>query len=148
MERLTKYITPVGYVMTTLNSMRHYKPCVVCREKADIKYKNGQGYTEKFGFCDDCEIKMLFNKLKEYEDLEERGLMLRLPCKVGDTIFALMEDKPKSIEETVCSKMCIEIQAPFPYDNGIKMFFKIEDFGKTVFLTREEAERVLREAKE
>lgn len=87
-------------------------------------------------------------KLCEYEELEEQGLLLRLPCKVGDTIFALMEDKPKSIEETVCSKMCIEIQAPFPYDNGIKMFFKIEDFGKTVFLTKEEAERALREAKE
>ena len=26
-------------------------------------------------------------KLKEYEDLEEQGLLLKLPCKVGDTAF-------------------------------------------------------------
>lgn len=28
-------------------------------------------------------------KLKEYEDIEEQGLLLRLPCKVGDTVYAI-----------------------------------------------------------
>ena len=27
------------------------------------------------------------NRLAEYEDMEEQGLLLRLPCKVGDTIY-------------------------------------------------------------
>lgn len=27
------------------------------------------------------------DKLAEYEDLEEQGLLLRLPCKIGDTVF-------------------------------------------------------------
>ena len=26
-------------------------------------------------------------KLKDYEDLEEQGLLLKLPCKVGDTVW-------------------------------------------------------------
>ncbi len=30
------------------------------------------------------------NKLAEYEDLEEQGLLLKLPCKVGDTIYYFM----------------------------------------------------------
>ena len=88
MERLTKYITPVGKCMTTLNSMKHYMPCVPCRHKAEIKTdSNGNMYTEKFSYCDTCEVKMLFNRLKEYEDAEEQGLLLRLPCKVGDTVY-------------------------------------------------------------
>lgn len=78
MSRLTKFATPFGMVMTTLNSMKHYMPCVTCRHNAEIKYKNGEGYTEKFTFCETCEVKMLFNKLKEYEYLEEQGLIFKI----------------------------------------------------------------------
>lgn len=35
----------------------------------------------------------LREKLKEYEDLDEQGLLLRLPCKVGDTVYVLSECK-------------------------------------------------------
>lgn len=36
----------------------------------------------------DCEeIDAVYRKLKEYEDLEEQGLLLRLPCKVGDVLY-------------------------------------------------------------
>ncbi len=59
----------------------------------------------------------------------------------------LMKDIPTSIEETVCSNMYMVIQAPFPYDEDIDMFLKIKDFGKTVFLTKEEAKRALEERK-
>lgn len=31
----------------------------------------------------------LRERLKEYEDLEEQGLLLRLPCKVGSTVYAI-----------------------------------------------------------
>lgn len=31
------------------------------------------------------------NKLAEYEDLEEQGMLLRLPCKVGDTVFPIFK---------------------------------------------------------
>ena len=30
-----------------------------------------------------------YKKLAEYEDLEEHGLLLRLPCKVGSTVYAI-----------------------------------------------------------
>lgn len=32
------------------------------------------------------------NKLAEYEDLEEQGLLLKLPCKVGDKAYHVIED--------------------------------------------------------
>lgn len=31
----------------------------------------------------------ILTKLAEYEDLEEQGLLLKLPCKVGDSVFII-----------------------------------------------------------
>lgn len=40
--------------------------------------------------CAYCDIpKEAEKKLKEYEDLEEKELLLRLPCKVGDTVYVV-----------------------------------------------------------
>lgn len=97
------------------------------------------------------------NKLAEYEDAEENGLLVRLPCNVGDTVYSyckefgrilayfideitIMYDTDNKDGLWVYDANCIE-----DYDllNGID-FYK-EDIGKTVFLTREEAEQVLNE---
>lgn len=82
----------------------------------------------------------LRERLKSYEDAEEQGLLLRLPCKVGDTVYCI--HKNEIIEDTV-----------FDYDiwslkNGISLRISLENyrdyivgiFGKTVFLTYQEAE--------
>ena len=48
-------------------------------------------YTFK-GKVENCEndyIIAVQEKLREYEQLEEHGLLLRLPCKVGDTIYVI-----------------------------------------------------------
>ena len=131
MERLTKYITPVGTCMTTLNRMKHYMPCVPCRKKAPLKTRaNGEMYTEKHSYCDTCEVKMLFNRLKEYEDAEEQGLLIRLPCKVGDDVWTIM-----------CG-MTGKHPALFRHEFTLSMF---SHFGTAVFLTKEEAEKALAE---
>lgn len=83
--------------------------------------------------------------LKKYEDLEEQGRLIKLPCKVGDIVY---------IAETVLVEaMCIRIQLDgdrngiwinakeYPCDRRIS--FKA--FGKTVFLTKSEAEERLKE---
>lgn len=31
----------------------------------------------------------VFNRLAEYEDMEEQGLLLKIPCKVGDRVYFL-----------------------------------------------------------
>ena len=31
--------------------------------------------------------RMILEKLAEYEDLEEQGRLIKLPCKVGDTVW-------------------------------------------------------------
>ena len=42
---------------------------------------------------DKCHEKAVYEKLREYEDAEEQGLLLRLPCKVGDTVWCLEENE-------------------------------------------------------
>lgn len=43
---------------------------------------------EKFN----CKDKQIYDKLKEYEDLEEQRLLSRLPCKIGDKVYIILDD--------------------------------------------------------
>ena len=92
---------------------------------------------------------LLLEALGKYEDAEEQGLLLRLPCKVGDTVF-----KPNPITKKEIVK--IKIESIFITESKvnisghtIKMKYSFccspSDFGKTVFLTRAEAEQKLKE---
>lgn len=82
------------------------------------------------------------NKLAEYEDLEEQGLLLRLPCKAGDTVYIPLINR--IMEKQVIS---IIVQRSFimVYCGNNSYPFSREDFGKEVFLTKEEAEAKLKE---
>lgn len=88
------------------------------------------------------------NKLADYEDLEEQGLLVRLPCKVGDTVYVPTR---VLVSEFKITTIFCDIQGTYFYwlfccgiyerTNG----FNERDIGKTVFLTREEAEKKLEE---
>ena len=123
----------------------------------DLKAMNGEWcnkYCEqqRVQTCNDCVIYQAIQKLAEYENLEEQGLLLRLPCKVGDIIY-----KPNPI--TLSEIVGIKIESIFITESEInisgrtiKMKYSFccspSDFGKTVFLTQEEAEQKLKELKE
>ena len=85
----------------------------------------------------DCEeIDAVYRKLKDYEDAEEQGLLLRLPCKVGDTVYETYRDGE------YCSSWWDIRQRKFT----LAFYEKhLNDFHKTVFLTQEEAEARLKD---
>lgn len=102
----------------------------------------------------DCEeIDAVYRKLKDYEDAEEQGLLLRLPWKVGDMVYCI-EDKQVwccMIEKISISKnngTWIEISFPEEMPSLASMEFYPNAIGKTVFLTSEEAEAKLKEMEE
>lgn len=102
----------------------------------------------------DCEeIDAVYRKLKDYEDAEEQGLLLRLLCKIGDMVYCI-EDKQVwccTIEKISISKnngTWIEISFPEEMPNLASMEFYSNEIGKTVFLTREEAKAKLKEMEE
>lgn len=72
----------------------------------------------------------ILTKLGEYEDLEEQGRLVKLPCKVGDSIYSVIEDGLTIIE------------LKFSLDFYVR---RKNDIGKTVFLTKSEAEAKLKE---
>ena len=96
-----------------------------------------------------CIMRKSFQKLKEYEDLEEQGLLLRLPCKVGGMVFKLKRHNYCPAGSGICHKdiSCSECRAntPFGIVEGKFMLKELKEIGKTVFLTQAEAERKLKE---
>ena len=85
--------------------------------------------------------RLLLDALGKYEDLEEQGRLLRLPCKVGDTIYIVFYNHTIGEREVVSFKMIAEGWAVKTNDWS----YLFTDFGKTVFLTRAEAESKLKE---
>lgn len=89
-------------------------------------------------------------KLAEYEDLEEQGLLVRLPCKVGDTVYVPTRNFISELRIIMISVDMHGIYFGWKLNRGIYSNldgFSINKLGKTVFLTREEAEKKLEELK-
>ena len=77
-------------------------------------------------------------KLKEYEDLEEQGMLLRLPCKVGDTVYSVENNE---IKEFIVSDFNVCMKSVYAYQGHIF----IGEMGFSVFVTKEAAEAALKE---
>lgn len=93
-------------------------------------------------------IRKLEKDLGRYKDAEEQGRLVVLPCKVGDTLFVTDERTFLPARRTVESVTWRngEISVLARNDRtGYAYFCKGSDFGKTVFLSREEAEKALEE---
>ena len=95
--------------------------------------------------CRECEINKCFNKLGEYETLEEQGKLLKLPCVVGDMTYGVNKSM-RWITDAIVKK--IEIDADGIWVITSSGIFSVEDFEKTVFLTKEAAEAALKEMSE
>lgn len=113
-----------------LEELKLYKDIGTLKELKGLK-ENGT-----FTGLELAKLAIMQKELKKYEDLEEQGLLVRLPCKVGDMVYKLWyyDEKPYKIQQHVIrtlSELC-----------GLAESNK---FGKSVFLTQEEAEKKLEE---
>lgn len=105
-------------------------------------------------------------KLATYEDLEEQGLLVKLPCKVGDTVWVVTSpinvfdydkydgDAEYEVYESFLSSVSyyasgeqFRIYAKVT-NSFIAVYFRECDFGESIFFTREEAEKKLEEMNE
>lgn len=87
-------------------------------------------------------------EIRAWRNAEEQGLLVRLPCKVGDIIFRINRGSKRPIIELTVTQINITRKSynldVIDGDYGELMCFK-NDIGKTIFLTREEAEKKLEE---
>ena len=107
-------------------------------------------------YCDSCSqgagncktVENMIKKLATYEDLEEQGLLVRLPCKVGDDLYCIVNGEVKKLKVHSFGVPDFEIiDIEFKYVDGFKIVRFVGEVGKTVFLTHEEAENKLEEMK-
>lgn len=97
--------------------------------------------------------KWIAKKCDEYARAEEQGKLLKLPCAVGDKVYKIWScgKNGKTIAEFIVSHIDIDylpdIEFSYRKENGHGNYYfsKIEDIGKTVFLTKSAAERALKE---
>ena len=111
--------------------------CLTCFEYCNNKDMN----------CEKCDIQKAFDKLAEYEDLEEQGLLLKLPCKLGDETYWISdEDNEGNKGLCVRGKSYVEGIAidkdGFLISTGDGSWDR-PNKSRWCFLTKEEAEKAL-----
>ena len=86
-------------------------------------------------------------RLTEYEDAEEQGLLLRSPCGIGNTVYTI------SKEGEVVERRIYDVDyhqtrygAEISFATAT-LWFPAKSIGRTVFFTREEAEKAIKEVK-
>ena len=116
----------------------------------DLKSMNGEWcnkYCEqqRVQTCNECGIYQAIQKLAEYEDLEEQGLLLRLPCPIGTTVYntTWWDDITEKVD--VDGKTFYRTVHKHKVSKSTFSLVDIYDFGKTVFLTKAEAKQKLKE---
>nr|DAE90486.1 MAG TPA: hypothetical protein [Caudoviricetes sp.]DAY65035.1 MAG TPA: hypothetical protein [Caudoviricetes sp.] len=99
----------------------------------------------------------ILTKLAVYEDLEEQGLLVRLPANKNAEIYlissrwTICSKCGSRFDEYSCSGCEYECDSKKEYYvrptclSSINVSFYANQFGKTVFLTREEAKKKLEE---
>ena len=141
----------------------------LCEYVSDLAKAKGYNFSPEFIMedglfhnCDDdfailyyCAVQAaeLRARLKLYEDKLENGTLIELPCKVGDTVYYLgghyERHKTKVYVNEVIKGIVDQItigQKGVPQIdvcNNENAWTTVDDFGKTVFLTKEEAEKAL-----
>lgn len=115
-------------------------------------------YCEAIKSCQECAINQCFKKLAQYENLEEQGLLPKLPCKVGDTVYFVSERNEKQgrrkvtiefvekgiVDNITLGSTMIPQVTVCTAENMWTTFDGVEDFGKIIFLTQNEAEEALK----
>ena len=99
--------------------------------------------------AEDCEwLADCLTKFKEYQQLEEQGRLVKLPCKVGDTVYKVNKASKKVSQHKVIK---FEIDKADATSYTMQIFFEnfdfcfLHHFGEEVFLTKSEAEAKLKE---
>ena len=89
-------------------------------------------------------------RLAEYEDAEEQGLLFKLPVAIGDIVYRINEHADNPL--IPMGVVSVEIKGIANTFNAIKckecifggeFTYRFSDIGKTLFITKEDAEKFL-----
>lgn len=123
MERLT-YVAENGEVLFHPADLPDDEGITITQLAKDGRYKA---------------LEEIAERLANREQAEEQGLLLRLPCKVGDSVYRFwyVDEKPYKVQTQVIRTLA-----------NLVAIMESGEFGKSVFLSLEEAEAKLKEMEE
>lgn len=125
-----------------LEELKSYKDIDTPKNLKELK-ENGA-----FTGLELTKLAIMQKELKEYKDLEEQGLLVRLPCKVGEKLWCIVNSAIRELRVHHFDMPAFgTTDIVFRYADGFKLERFVGEIGKTVFLTREEAEKKLDEVK-
>lgn len=111
--------------------------------------KGGLNFADpNLSLVDEWGYSHIYKRLAEYEDDEESGKIVRLPCKVGDTIYWISSNN-RDIIEVVVNRITFaghDRTILYVEEKGLGEYSIM--FVDDIFLTREEAEKRLKELQE
>ena len=140
--------TAVGGFCTAVQAAH----CPLLREYLDTELTPQEVLSMKFEWCAMMDalnsIGGGYTRLRELAEADRAGRLAVLPCKAGDTVYevtsrkTISEYRVKAIRvELFCTFIEWDIVAGF-VDKSI-FGIPVDEIGKTVFLTREAAEKAL-----
>lgn len=93
------------------------------------------------------EYETILTELKKYKDLETEGKLIKLSCKIGDTVWYVEEDD--ELSELIVDHIDINDNYIYYHTDekmtGLSYIVSDDDFSRTAFSTKEEAEMKLKE---
>lgn len=122
--------------------LMQYEDTELTSEEIDMDHEAAEQLRH---LCRNCDL----DRLEKLAEADRDGRLVVLPCKVGDVVYGFHGEKtilPMVAKwiETNTDGWCIAAQ----YTPMAPKFYRFSDFGKTVFLTREAAEKALEAMKD
>lgn len=131
-------------------------------ERLTKRNRDGSVGINAFRYYNHQDFQKLTIKLANYEDLEEQGLLVKLPLKVGDTVYTPLSmsgwylrksDSPYKAKVVFIGlndskEMGYGLFNVVYESRGCMMQFNFSDIGKTVFTSKEEVEESFAKVKE
>ena len=121
-------------------------------ERLTKQFMYGLGHKECYDACAVCDVsgccdllEEMLEKLAHYEDLEEGGKLIELPCKIGDTVWNIRWWDDITETRVIDGETYFRHIMKHKVTKSQFSLFDYEELGKTVFLTKEEAEAALKE---
>ena len=104
---------------------------------AEIKSMQGEHFTG----LEMAKLHSALMELKKYQEADKDGRLVVRPCKVGDTLFRVFAGE--ILEHKVGNMRYLAIQGRWDIDTTPFCSYVESSIGKTIFLTREKAEKAL-----
>ena len=115
-------------------------------------------FTDTKQYMEHKQVREWLEELQHYKDLEEQGRLIELPCKIGDTVYYINTHNRLSLFENtvyeakvarfVTTRHGTSIVIQIRNEYGCTELYSEDNYNKTVFLTKEEAEAALKGVEE